>query len=89
MALGNCKTCESKDSEIAFLREMVKNLSEPFKASTQIFTPSYANEKGDLIPMDKTDEEGTVETKIEIVGPDGQTILETHKMDIVGEIVGH
>lgn len=50
MAL-NCRVCEAKDAEIAFLRQTVSSMLEQKKVETTIIPPMYVNDLGQLIPV--------------------------------------
>lgn len=50
MAL-NCRVCDAKDAEIAFLRQIVSSMLEQKKVETTVIPPMYTNDLGQLIPV--------------------------------------
>lgn len=53
----NCKVCEAKEAEIAFLRQTIMQLIEQKKVENVSFPPMYVNELGDLSTIQETQDD--------------------------------
>lgn len=51
----SCPICESKESEIQFLRQSLTMLLEARKIEQTTYTPMYTNDMGDLVTSEVTD----------------------------------
>lgn len=83
----SCKTCESKDAEISFLREMVKDFMKPYIPAHQVFKPSYVNDRGDMVEL--TEETEMVDVGGLVKDEYGEETKVVQEINIVNEIIGH
>ncbi len=83
----SCKTCEAKDDEIEFLRAMVKDFLAPYKPSSQLFKPSYVNDKGEVVEL--TADTDTIDVGEVIKDENGEDRKIIQEINVVNEIIGH
>lgn len=88
----DCQSCKTKDAEIIYLREMVSKLMDkqselisdmmnPYKASNQVFKPTYVNEKGEVVEYGAKEKDETQKTDV--------LEVQLQAVDVVNEILGH